>query len=59
MSEINNKYFECPECQWAISFKFNYDKYKYMSTCPYCKNELEMEKEEYENDEEVYFRKEF
>jgi len=59
MSEINNKYFECPVCQWAISFKFNYDKYKYMSTCPYCKNELEMEKEEYENDEEVYFKKEF
>jgi len=60
MVATDDKYFECPNCGWAISFKFDYDKYKYVSMCPYCKNMLEMTKEEYEDDEgEIYFEKDF
>ena len=40
----------CPKCGWVISFKFDYDKGKYVSICPYCKDRLEMTKEEYEDD---------
>ena len=50
MLETDEKYFECPVCGWVISFKFNDDKGKYISMCPYCKNSLEIDKEEYEDD---------
>ena len=63
MSEINNKYFECPECGCAMAFELNYDKNKYVSTCPFCKNELEIEKEEFEREgeviREIYFQEDF
>ena len=60
MTETDDRYFECPECNWAISFKFDYDKWKYVSTCPYCKNVLEIEKEEFEKDNiEIYFKADF
>ena len=56
MVETDDKYFECPKCGWAISFRFDGDKY--VSLCPFCKNRLEIEKEEFERDDtEIYFKK--
>jgi transcription elongation factor Elf1 len=50
-----DEYFECPVCGWFISFRFDYDKQRYISFCPYCQNRLEMDKEEMEKEEETYF----
>ena len=57
MSEIN--YFECPNCGWVISFQFHDDEGKYVSMCPFCKNQLEIDKEEFENDKNDYIEKYF
>ena len=61
MSEIKNKYFECPECGCAMTFKF--DGLMYVSTCPYCGLKLIMEKEEFEREgkviREIYFKEDF
>ena len=54
MVETNDKYFECPKCSWAISFNYDHDKGKYISLCPYCENRLEIDKEEYEDDEKTF-----
>jgi len=60
MVETDERHFECPKCGWVISFRFDYRKNKYISTCPYCMNRLEMDKEEYEdNDMEYYFKPDF
>lgn len=60
MVETDEKYFECPRCGWVISFRFDYEKREYISICPFCGNKLEMDKEEYENDDiEIYFEKDF
>jgi len=55
MSEI--KYFECPNCGWVISFTFK--EGKYTAFCPYCKDRLEIDKEEFENDKNDYIEKYF
>lgn len=55
MLEEDDRYFECPVCGFFISFQYDYDKYKYVSFCPYCKNSLEMDKEEMEKDKDIYF----
>lgn len=58
MVGTTDKYFECPKCGWAISFKLINDKY--VSLCPYCKNRLEIDKEEFERkDIEIYFKADF
>ena len=49
MPSTDDKYFECPACGWAISFHLAYDESKYISLCPFCRNELEIDKEVYEN----------
>ena len=59
MEATDEKYFECPVCSFIISFKFDYDKYIYVSTCPYCMNRIEMDKDEFEIDDEIYFEKDF
>jgi len=48
MVAIDEKYYECPKCGWVLTFRLVNDKY--ISTCPYCKNRLEIDKEEYEDD---------
>ena len=48
MVATDDKRFECPKCGWLISFRLVNDKY--VSLCPYCKNRLEIDKEEYEDD---------
>jgi len=53
MVNCEDRYFECPKCSWAISFHYNYDKGIYTSLCPYCKNKLEIDKNEYEDDRVV------
>ena len=54
----DDKYFECPTCGFVITFHLQGDKY--VSYCPYCKNRLEMDKEEYEKeDTEYYFKPDF
>ena len=58
MAGIDNKYFECPKCHWAISFHLVNDKY--VSLCPYCKNRLAILKEEHEKkDIEIFFKHEY
>ena len=59
MLEEDDKYFECPVCGFIISFRFDIDKQKYISFCPYCQNRLEISKEEYENEENDKFEKFF
>lgn len=53
MVEKSKQYFECPKCGWVLTFRFAKDKGIYVSTCPFCKNRLEIEKEEYEDDGET------
>lgn len=56
MTSTDDRYFECPKCGWAIKFHYDYDKGKYVSLCPFCRNRLEIDKEEYERDDiEIYF----
>lgn len=58
MVETDDKYWECPKCGWAIKFRFNGDRY--VSLCPFCKNRLIIEKEEFERDDlEIYFKADF
>ena len=58
MEATEEKYFECPNCGWAISFRFV--EGKYVSLCPYCEGRLEITKEEYEEGEdEIYLKKDF
>lgn len=60
MVTTDDRYFECPKCGWVLSFRYDSDKGKYVSMCPFCKNILEIDKEEYERDNlEIYFEKEF
>jgi len=57
MIETDNKYFECPKCGFMLTFHYNAKKKVYVSFCPFCKSRLEMDKEEYERDNEIYFEK--
>ena len=57
MLETDERYFECPNCGWAISF--SYSEGKYVSFCPYCQNRLEIDKEEFENEENDSLEKYF
>ena len=57
MEAIDEKYWECPNCGWVISFHFK--EGKYVSLCPYCKDRLEMDINEFEGEEEIYFKKNF
>ena len=58
MVETDDRYFECPVCHWALTFRLVNDKY--VSYCPFCRNRLEMTKEEFERDDiEIYFEKDF
>ncbi len=60
MEITDDRYFECPRCEWPISFRFDYNKGRYTSLCPYCKDRLIIEKEEFERDNlEVYFLPDF
>lgn len=60
MEATDDKYFECPICGYYITFKYNDEKGIYTSFCPYCKETLEMDKEEFENNgEEIYFEKDW
>jgi len=60
MLGTDDKYYECPQCHWAISFHYDYSKDKYVSLCPYCKDRLEVSKDEFERDDlEVYFLPDF
>ena len=57
MTGTDDKYYECPKCQWVIMFHYNYDKRVYTSLCPFCSNRLEIDKDEYERDNiEIYFK---
>jgi len=49
MVAVDDRFYTCPNCGWVISFRLVNDKY--VSMCPYCKNRLEIDKEEYENEE--------
>jgi len=57
MEVIDDRYWECPKCGWAISFILKGDKY--VSYCPFCRGRLVITKEEYENEKndkiEYYF----
>ena len=58
MIETDDRYFECPKCGWVLTFKLVNDKY--VSLCPYCKNRLEIDKEEFESDKTIIeFRPDF
>jgi len=58
MLGTDDKYFECPKCGWLLTFRLVGDKY--VSMCPYCKNRLEILKDEYERDDlEIFFEKDF
>ena len=60
MVTTDDRYFTCPKCGWVLSFHFDSNKGKYVSLCPYCKDRLEIDKIEYENDNiEIYFEKDF
>ena len=63
MTMANNKFWECPKCSCSIAFELNYDESKYVSLCPFCENELEVEREEFERDNEdyieIYFKADF
>jgi len=55
MEATEDKYFECPQCGFMLIFHLKGDKY--VSYCPFCKGRLEITKEEYEQENEVYFDK--
>ena len=58
MVATDDQYFECPNCGWVLTFRLVGDKY--VSYCPFCKNRLEIDKNEFEQDDlEVYFEKDF
>ena len=60
MLDIDDKYFECPYCGFLLTFHYDKNKGVYTSYCPFCKNRLEMSKEEYEKDDiEIYFKHDF
>lgn len=53
MLETDDRYFECPECGFMLTFTLKGDKY--VSYCPFCKGRLEIDKEEFERDDEKTF----
>ena len=57
MLETDEHYYECPNCGWVISF--NFCEGKYISMCPFCENRLEIDKEEFENEENDSLEKYF
>ena len=57
MVETDDRYFECPKCGWALTFRLVNDKY--ISLCPFCENRLEMTREEYEDDGKISFEADF
>ena len=60
MVTTDDRHYTCPNCGWVISFRYDSDNWKYVSLCPYCKNRLEIDKDEYENDDiEIYFKPDF
>ena len=50
MEATDEQYWECPVCGWVIKFRFDYEKGNYVSLCPYCKDRLEISKDEYEDE---------
>jgi len=51
MPDTDKLSFTCPFCGWpVILFSLAYDESKYVTKCSHCKNELEIDKEEYEDD---------
>ena len=50
MIDSEGQFYECPVCSYYISFRYDDGKGKYVSFCPYCKERLEIEKNEFEND---------
>lgn len=48
MVSTSDKFWECPKCGWALTFRLVNDKY--VSLCPMCENRLEITKAEYEDD---------
>jgi uncharacterized Zn finger protein (UPF0148 family) len=54
MVETDDRFYECPKCGWVLTFKLVKDRYT--SLCPYCKDRLEIDKNEFERDDlEIYF----
>ncbi len=49
MKMTDERYWECPNCGFAISFTLKGDIYT--SFCSFCRDRLEITKEEYENEE--------
>jgi len=49
MEANDEQYWECPKCGFIISFTLKGNKY--VSYCPFCGNRLEIDKDEYENEE--------
>ena len=49
MLETDERYYECPNCGWVISFRFI--EGNYVSFCPYCQERLIISKEDFENEE--------
>ena len=49
MLETDERYYECPNCGWAIMFRFI--EGNYVSFCPYCQEKLIISEEEFENEE--------
>lgn len=52
-------YFECPECGWFLTFRYDNEKNIYRAVYSFCENIFEIEKEEFEKDTEIYFKQEF
>lgn len=50
-----NNIYECPYCGFFLKFNFNKKRYLYRAVCAYCEEVLEIEKEEFERDKEIYF----
>ena len=53
MTGTDDQYYECPNCGFMLTFHLKGDKYT--SYCPFCKNRLEIDKEEFEKDDTEYY----
>ena len=50
MTDSEEQFYECPICSYYIKFRYDDGIGKYVSFCPYCKERLEIDKNEFEND---------
>lgn len=55
MLNMVNEYYKCPYCHCPIKFKYSAINNIYRSKCPFCEEVLEIEKDEFERDKEIYF----